>query len=80
MEAYYCIVDVKFDLSQAGIDADEEEVDRYASAFSEALQEILGAYVVLVSESEATYYRDKGYLAVPDAVWQRAHDMVRDGF
>ena len=79
-KAYYCIVDLRFDLSQAGMDDSEEAVDRYAVAFSDALQEIMGAgsYVVLVSASEAYYYRERGYVEVSDAEWQRAHDMVRE--
>ena len=77
-DAYYCVVDIPFDLGQAGMDTSEHSVERYREAFSDALEEILGASVVLVSESEASYYRDKGYLPVPNAAWQRAHDMVRE--
>ncbi len=79
-KAYYCIVDLRFDLSQAGMDDSEEAVDRYAVAFSDALQEIMGAgsYVVLVSASEAYYYRERGYEGVGDKEWQRAHDMCRE--
>ena len=84
-KAYYCIVDIPFDLRQAGMDDSEEAVDRYRVAFADALQEIKGAdaadaRVVLCSASEAPYYRGRGYAEVSDAEWQRAHDMVREGF
>jgi hypothetical protein len=79
-KGYYCIVDIRFDLRQAGMDDSEKAVDRYRVAFADALQEIMGAgaYVVLVSASEASYYRDRGYEEVFDAEWQLAHDMVRE--
>ena len=79
-KAFFCIVDLRVDLSQAGMDDSEEAVDRYRVAFADALQEIKGAdaYIVLCSASEAYYYRERGYVEVSDAEWQRAHDMVRE--
>ena len=79
-KAYYCIVDIRFDSRQAGMDDSEEAVDRYRVAFTDALQEIKGAdaYIVLCAASEAYYYRERGYSEVSDQDWQRAHDMVRE--
>lgn len=75
-KAYYMVADLKYDLAQAGMDDSEEAVDRYSDAFSDAVNQIVGADVVLIPFTEEAYYRDRGYDKVPDSVWQEAHDMV----
>ncbi len=73
---YYCIIDLTYDLSQAGIEISEEVIERYRNLFSESINTLMGADVVLVSRAESSYYADRGYEEVPNSIWKQAHNMI----